>query len=59
MDLKASCKSICSAQCSICFKMFDISNIGERALTSPMKSKKHCERVRAISGSQNSYFSKS
>ena len=32
---------------------------GERALTSPMKSKKHCEWVQTISGSQSNYFSKS
>ena len=39
--------------------MFDIWNMGERALTSPMKSKKHCKWVQTISGSQNNYFSKS
>ena len=33
--------------------------MGERALTSPMKSKKHCKWVQTISGSQNNYFSKS
>ena len=39
--------------------MFDISSMGESALTSYQKGKKHCERVPTISGSQNSSFSKS
>ena len=33
--------------------------MGERALTSLMKSKKPCEWVQTISASQNNYFSKS
>ena len=36
--------------------MFDIPNMGESALTSHMKGKKHLKRVPTISGSQNSYF---
>ena len=47
------------AKCSICCKMFDVSNMGENALTSHMKGKKHCERVPSVSGSQSSYFRKS
>ena len=44
-------EDIYSAQCSICCKMFDISSMGESALTSYQKGKKHCERVPTISGS--------
>ena len=39
--------------------MFDISNMAESVLTSHMKGEKHLKQVRTISGSQNSYFSKS
>ena len=39
--------------------MFNISNIGESAMTSHGKAKKHCKRAPTIFGSQNSYFSKS
>ena len=39
--------------------MFDISDMGESALTSHMKGKKHCEWVPTISRSQNSCFSES
>ena len=39
--------------------MFDISDMGERALTSHMKGKKHCGWVPTISRSQNSCFSES
>ena len=52
-------EDIYSAQCSICCKMFDISDMGERALTSHMKGKKHCGWVPTISRSQNSCFSES
>ena len=52
-------EDIYSAQCSICCKMFDISNTGESELTSRTKGKKYFELVPTISGSQNSYFSKS
>ena len=50
---------IYSAQCSICCKMFDISDMSESALTSHMKGKKLCEQVPTISGSQSSCFSES
>ena len=39
--------------------MFDFSNIGESALTSHVKGKKHCKHAPTIFGFQNSYFSKS
>ena len=39
--------------------MFDISNMAESVLTSHTKGEKHLKQVRTISGSQNSYFSKS
>ena len=48
-----------STEFSICCKTFDISNMGESALTSYMKSKKHCERATSVSGSQSIYFTKS
>ena len=40
-------------------KTLDNSNIGETALTSHMKGKKHCEQALSVSGSQSSYSSES
>ena len=52
-------KDTFSAKCSICCKMFDISSMGESALTSHMKGKTHCEQAPSVFRSQRSYFSKS
>ena len=52
-------KDTYSAECTICSKTFDISSIGESALTSYMKGKKHCERATSVCESQSIYFSKS
>ena len=46
-------KDTYSAECTICSKTFDISSIGESALTSYMKGKKHCERATSVCESQS------
>ena len=52
-------KDTYSAKYSICCKTFGILNMGESALISHMKGKKHCEGALSVSGSQSSYFSES
>ena len=34
-----------SARCSVCYKAFDVSNMGEGAVRSHMKGQKHCRLI--------------